>query len=223
MSDQVESKKGMALTIRERVFIEQYIHIGGKKPEAYALAFMESDFSGLDNNQRLTCRIKSTKAWAVVEEKLGGMSGVMNEMGIDDVSLIRETLRLTRLKRPMYLKEAQPTGQIGEDGVEIVSHIIWYDDSMAQAKGVEMLHKIRGSFGDFDRLNEEKKGSPLRLEFGNYGALADADNVQINIGKSLAPRKEIGPTPVPEGAMVPDDSGNLVSTKRAGRAKKDAK
>lgn len=209
----------MALTIRERVFIEQYVHLGGKKPEAYALAYMEADFASLDKNQRLTCRIKATKAWATIEEKMGGMNGIMQEMGIDDVSLIRETLRLTRLKRPMYLKEAQPTGQLDENGEMIVSHIIWYDDSMAQAKGVEMLHKIRGSFGDFDRLNEEKKGNPLRLEFGNYGALADADNVQINFGRSAPPRKEIGPTPLPEG-LVPDENGNLVQKPKTGRPRK---
>lgn len=178
MSDEKKKKdkvQSNALTIRERVMILEYSENGGKREWAYALAFMGVAYDLLDKNKRLSCKIRCKGAWDKIEAKLGGFQGLMREVGLDDMTLLKETVRLTRLKKPMVLKDGR---------------IIEYDDGLAQAKGVEMLHKIRGSFAEHDRIQEEKKGSPLRLEFGNYGPIASADNVEIVIGKKGAKTDE---------------------------------
>jgi hypothetical protein len=173
--------KSLGLTIRERVMIEKYVHLGGKKVEAYALAFMEQSHESMSDGDKLSARIKATGKWQEIEKKLGGFNGILQEMGLDDVSLIKETLRLTRIKKPLYVKNAVETTNPWT-GEKELSNIVWYDDGLAQAKGVEMFHRIRGSFNESLIAQEQSKGSPLRLEFGNFGKLEDADNVQIFIG-----------------------------------------
>lgn len=164
------------LTIRERVMIEQYIHQGGDKVRSYSLAFMERSFDSLTVKEKMKCRARGNKKWKEIEDKLGGIKGVLEEMGLDDVTLIRETIRLANTQRPMISKAPI------DDGSGNMTNIIWYPDGPAQAKAIEMFHRMKGNL-DGNKLHQKEKSNPLKIEFSNFGELTSADNVEISIGK----------------------------------------
>jgi hypothetical protein len=167
------------LPIRYKAFLIAYVQSATfDKIEAWCLARFNRTYVEVVEELRsrytkgqvaaktMVIRGQAHGVWKNIEKHFGGLTELMDFMGLDNARLILEHQKLLNAQKPMINHK---TGDI-----------IWYDDGSTQVKNLQLLHEVRGN------IVEKKQheithggGNPLKIDFGDPNDVS-LDNMTIN-------------------------------------------